>query len=68
MKQAPVRGLHRVQVRNKQGEFSTAVLEIRCRRLVVSPPIGKQRDYPELICTAIPASERDTPTDREKID
>ena len=68
MKQAPVRGLHRVQVRNKRGEFSTAVLEIRCRRMVVRPPIGKQKDYPELILTAIYASERDTPKDREKID
>ena len=68
MKQAPVRGLHRVQVRNKQGEFSTAVLEVRCLRMVVRPPIGKQKDYPELILTAIHASERDTPKDREKID
>ena len=68
MKQAPVRGLHRVQVRNKQGDSSTAVLEIRCRRMVIRPPIGKQKDYPELILTAIHASERDTPKDREKID
>jgi len=68
MKQAPVKGLHRVQVGNKRGQFSTAVLEIRCRRMVVRPPIGKQKDYPELILTAIQASERDTPKDREKID
>jgi hypothetical protein len=68
MKRAPVRGLHRVQVRNKQGEFSTAVLEIRYQRMVVRPPIGKQKDYPELILTAIHANERDTPKDREKID
>ena len=36
--------------------------------MVVRPPIGKQKDYPELILTAIHASERDTPKDREKID
>jgi hypothetical protein len=36
--------------------------------LVVRPPIGKQKDYPELILTAIHASERDPPKDREKID
>jgi hypothetical protein len=35
MKQAPVRGLHRVQVRNKRGECSTAVLELRYRRMLV---------------------------------
>ena len=68
MKQAPVRGLHRVQVRNKRGEFSTAVLEIRHRRMVVRPPIGKQKEYPELILTAIHAQERGTPQDRDKID
>ncbi len=61
MKQARVQGLHRVQIRNKRGEFSTAVLEIRCRRLVVRPPIGKEKDYPELLLTVIHAQERDTP-------
>jgi hypothetical protein len=68
MKQAPIRGLHRVQVRNKRGEFSTAVLEIRSRRMVVRPPLGKQKEYSALTLTAIHAQERDTPKDREKID
>src|ERR1700677_46342 len=36
--------------------------------MVVPPPIAKQKDYPELTLTAIHASERDTPKDREKID
>ena len=31
---------HGIQTRNKRGELSTAVLEIRCRRMVVHPPIG----------------------------
>jgi Transposase DNA-binding/Transposase Tn5 dimerisation domain len=68
MKQAPVRGLHRVQVRNKRGEFSTAVLEIRSRRMVVRPPIGKQQEYSALILTVTHAQERDTPKGRDKID
>ena len=68
MKQAPLQGLHRVQVRNKRGEFSTAVLEIRFRRMVVRPPIGKQKDYPELILTAIHAKERGAPKGRERIE
>jgi hypothetical protein len=66
MKQAPVRGLHRVHLRNKQGEVSTAVLEIRCRRVVVRPPIGKLKDFPGRILTAIHASERHTPKDRDE--
>jgi len=65
--QAPVWGLHRVQVRNKRGEFSTAVLEIRCRRMVLRPPIGKQKKYTELILTAIHAQERGTSKGRDKI-
>jgi hypothetical protein len=56
MKQARTQGLHRVQVRNKRGDFSTAVLEVRYRRLLVRPPIDKQKDYPELILTAIQAA------------
>jgi hypothetical protein len=67
MKQAPVRGLHRVQVRNKRGELSTAVLEIGYRRMLVRPPIGKQKEYPELILTAIHAEESGTPKGRDKI-
>jgi hypothetical protein len=33
-----------------------------------NPPIGKQKDYPQLLLTVIHAQERDTPKDREKID
>lgn len=68
MKHAPLQGLHRLAVRNKQGKVSAAVLEIRYRRLVVLPPIGKQKKYPELVLTVIYAQERDQPQGREKID
>jgi Transposase DDE domain len=67
MKESELRGLHSLTVRNKQGELTTAVLELRFRRLVVRPPIGKQKDYPELVLTAIYATERNAPEDREKI-
>jgi hypothetical protein len=68
MKDSDVRGLHSLQVRNKHGEISTAVLELRFRRMVVRPPISKQKLYPELILTAILATETDTPKDRERIE
>lgn len=68
MKGSELRGLHAIQVRNRRGEMTTAVLEMRFRRMVVRPPIGKQKDYPELTLTAIHASEKSTPKDREKID
>ncbi len=68
MKTSELHGLHPVQVRNRGGDFTTAVLELRYRRIVVLPPKGKQKDYPELILSAIHAKERGTPKDREKID
>jgi hypothetical protein len=68
MKRLPVQGLHRVEVRNKRGQGSTAVLEIRYCRLTVCPPIGKQKRYPKLILTAVHAREKEKPKGRERID
>lgn len=68
MKQAPVRGLHRIETRNNRGERATALLEIRYRRMLVCPPIGKQKEYPELVLTAIHAREKVAPRGRERID
>lgn len=68
MKAVPVQGLHRIEVRNNKGEVSEAILEIRYRRLLVLPPIGKQKQYPELVLTVLHARERGTPRGREKID
>jgi hypothetical protein len=68
MKEVRVQGLHRIQVRDKKGEIAEAILEIRYRRIRVLPPIGKQKQYPELELTVLHAQERGTPKDREKID
>jgi hypothetical protein len=38
------------------------------RRLVVLPPIGKQKNYPQLVLTVIYARERGQPHGRDKID
>ncbi len=42
MKEVRIQGLHRVQVRNKKGDASDAILEIRYRRIQVLPSRGKQ--------------------------
>jgi hypothetical protein len=34
--------------------------------MVVRPPIGKQKEYPELILTEIHAQEKDAPRGRDK--
>jgi hypothetical protein len=68
MKEVRVQGLHRIEVRNKKGELSEATLEIRYRRIRVLPPIGKQKQYPQLALTVLHAQERGAPQDRERID
>jgi hypothetical protein len=68
MKESEVRGLHSLQVRNKQGAMTTAVLELRFRKMVVRPPVSKQKHYSELVLTAIHATEIDDPKDRDRIE
>ena len=57
-----------VEVRNKRGEISQAVLEIRYARMVVLPPIGKQKNYPTVILSVIHAQEQEQPQGRERSD
>jgi hypothetical protein len=68
MSEERVKGLHRIDVRDKKGHPSKAILEIKYRRIRVLPPINKKRRYPELTLTVIHAQERGTPQGREKID
>lgn len=63
-----VKGLHRVDVRDNNGDLDEAILEIRYHRIRVLPPIGKQKRYPALTLTVLHAEERGTPKNREKID
>lgn len=67
MKAVKVKGLHRIEVMDKKGQISTAVLELQYRRIQVLPPIGKQKKYPPLWLTVIHAKERDKPKNRERI-
>jgi hypothetical protein len=68
MDEVPVKGLHRLEVRDSKGESDEAILEIRYRKIRVLPPIGKQKRYPALTLTVIHAEERGTPKNRKKID
>jgi Transposase DDE domain len=68
MRESEVRGLHSLQIRNKHGEMTTAVLELRFCRMLVRPPISKQKHYSELLLTAIHATETGEPKDRERIE
>jgi hypothetical protein len=68
MDEVAVKGLHRIEVRDENGDPAEAVLEIRYRRVRVLPPIGKQKRYPALTLTVIHAEEQGTPKNRKKID
>ena len=68
METVAVQGLHRIEVRDEAGRPSEATLEIKYRRIQVRPPVGKQGKYPPLKLTVIHASERGTPTGRDRIE
>jgi hypothetical protein len=67
MAEVRVRGQHRIEAQDKDGNLQDVTLEIRYRRIRVLPPIGKQKRYPPLSLTVIHAEERGTPLNREKI-
>ncbi len=68
MREVRIQGLHRIPVTDEKGHQSKAILEIRYHRIRVLPPIGKQKQYPELMLTVIHAQERGAPIGRERID
>lgn len=68
MEEVRCKGVHRVEVTDRDGCASIAVIELRYRRIHVLPPIGKQGRYPSLKLTVLHATERDKPKNRERID
>lgn len=66
MEETSVGGLHHIDVRNDKGEMVKAALEIRFKRVVVLPPIGKQKHYPALSLTVIHVSELGAPKGRKR--
>jgi Transposase DNA-binding len=68
MEEVAVKGLHRIEVKDGNGDPEEAILEIRYRKIRVLPPVGKQKRYPALTLTVIHAEERGAPKNRKKID
>lgn len=68
MAEVNCKGLHRVDVRGRDGEMSEAVLELKFRKIRVLPPLYKQRRYPALDLTVLHATERGKPRGRDAID
>ena len=68
MAEVRCKGVHRVEVQDRYGQASEAVLELKFRRIRVLPPIGKQSRYPQLELTVLHATERRTPHNRDPIE
>ena len=58
---------HRIQFIQSDGKMIKATLELKYRRLVLHPSMGKQKAYPDLIVTVVSAVEIDAPANRKPI-
>ena len=63
-----VKGTHRLEVRDRHGNLSEAILELRYRRVRLLPPVAKQKLYTPIELTVVYAQERGRPNNRERID
>lgn len=68
MAEVRCKGVHRVEVRDRHGQVSEAILELKFRRIRVLPPIGKKSRYAQLDLTVLHATERGRPRNRDPID
>ena len=58
MAEVRCKGLHKVEVQDRYGNVSEAVVELRYRRVVVRPPRAKQSRYEPIKVTILHATER----------
>jgi len=68
MQDVRCKGLHRVAVRDRRGNVSEAVLELKYQKIHVLAPLYKQGRYPPLDLVVLHATERGEPKGRDPID
>ena len=68
MEDVRCKGVHRVAVRDRRGNVTEAVLELRYQKIHVLAPLYKQGRYPPLDLTVLHATERGKPQGRDPID
>ena len=68
MAEVSVQGTHRIEVRDRAGQTAEAVLELKYQRMLLLPPVAKQKQYQPVEVTVIHALERGTPKNRERIE
>lgn len=67
MAEVQCKGLHKVEVQDRHGNVSEAVVELRYRRVLVRPPRAKQSRYEPIKVTILHATERGKPKNRDPI-
>ena len=67
MIESKIKGVHCIEVKDKCGNLSKAVLDLKYRIIKVLPSKDKQKRYSELRLTVIHAVERNKPKNRERI-
>jgi hypothetical protein len=67
MAEEQCKGLHKVDVQDRYGNVSEAVVELRYRRVLVRPPRAKQSRYEPIKVTILHATERGKPKNRDPI-
>ena len=68
MSKVRVKGTYRIEVRDRQGNPAEVVLKLRYRRMLLLPPVAKQKQYRPVEVTVIYAQERGAPKNRDRID
>jgi len=58
---------HKIRFTNADGNIVTAALGIKVKTVILHPPFGKQRDYPDLKVTIVSALETGCPEGRPRI-
>ncbi len=67
METVQIKGFHTLCVRNKKGEEREAKLAIKYQKMLIYPPIGKNKKYSELSLTVIHAEEVSPPNTNDCI-
>jgi hypothetical protein len=68
MDEVQAKGLHHIEVRDANGDLLRVALELKFKRILVRPPIGKQKRYPSLRLSVLHATERNPPKGRKPIE
>jgi hypothetical protein len=67
MAEVQCKGLHKVEVQDRYGNVSEAVVELRYRRVLMLPPRAKQSRYEPIKVTILHATERGKSKNRDPI-